>query len=279
MKLLRIAMNITLCFILIILLSLVQIGLFDLMAAQSDRVDAIHISNGDDNNVGYFDSYEFWATDISTGLEVGAKYRVRNIFAWRWWKNGTKWLDVTIDAVIASVKPILTPIAQVNAVADYYGKTIDDFYTALISEYNSEEDLKAAIYELYVIYGKGYGDASTILEGYEYPADRLEKTQGVINSVGIDTAYARWVRNNKDLYNTVWKLTKYNHNNGETYAKYYNKFLVKYDDGSVSIKPAVLVLYYLNFLAIVLAVTFVIKYPIGLFQAKISYHRHPGDDD
>ena len=279
MKILRVAMNITLCFIMIVLLSLTQIGLFDLMAVQSDRVDGIHISNGDDDVVGYFDSYEFWATDISTGLKVGAKYRVRNFFAWRWWKNSTKWIDVTLDAVIASVKPIFTPIAQVNAIADYYGKSIDDFYSELLHEYESEDELKAALYEVYVIYGKGYGAIPSILEGYEYPSDKIEKTDSVIASVGKDTAYARWVRNNKNLYNTIWKLTKYNHNDGETYAKYYNKFLVKYENGSISIKPAVMVLYYLNFLSIVLAVVFVIKYPIGLFQAKISYHRHPKDDD
>ena len=279
MKLLRIVMNITLCLVMIVLLSLTQIGLFDLMAAQSPRVDGIHISNGDDSVVGYFDSYEFWGTDIATGLKVGAKYRVRNIFAWKWWKNGTKWIDVTIDAVVATVKPIFAPVAQVNALADYYGKNIDDFYSELLPEYDSEEDLKAALYEVYVIYAKGYGAAPLCLEGYEYPTERAEKTDSVIASVGKDTAYARWVRNNSDLYNTIWKLSKYNHNNGETYAKFYNKFLVKYEDGSITIKPAVMVLYYLNFLAVVLAVAFVIKYPIGLFQAKISYHRHPKDDD
>ena len=279
MKLLRIFMNILMCLILIVLLSLTQIGLFDIMAAQSSRVDGIHISTSDNSDVGYFDAYSFWATDIKTGLDVGAKYRVRNIFAWRWWKNGTKWVDVTLDAVISTVKPIFVPIAQVNAIADYYGKNISDFYTELLTEYESEEDLKAALYEVYVIYEKGYGDIPIELEGYEYPAEKLDKINTVIDDVGIDTAYARWVRNNGDLYNTIWKLAKYNHNNGETYEKYYNKFLVTYDDGSVAIKPAIMVLYYLTTLSIILAVVFVIKYPIGLFQAKISYHKHPKEED
>ncbi len=279
MKILRVFMNILLCVIMIFLLTLTQIGLFDLMAAQSPRVDGIHIATSEDDSVGYFDSYGFWGTDIKTGLEIGAKYRVRNIFAWRWWKNGTKWIDVTIDAVVATFKPIFVPVAQVNAVADYYGKNISDFYSSLISEYESEEDLKAALYEVYVVYGKGYCEIPVELEGYAYPVEKLEKINILIKEVGIDTAYARWVRNNSELYNTIWKLTKYNHNNGETYAKYYNKFLVKYENGEVAIKPAVMVLYYLTTLSIILSIIFVIKYPIGLFQAKISYHRHPRDDD
>ena len=279
MKLLRIFLNIVLCVTIATLLSFTQIGIFDLMAAQSPRVDGIHISAGQDDEIGYFDAYGFWGTDISTGLEVGAKYRIRNWFAWSWWKTGMKWADVALDAVIASVKPIFAPVAQVNALADYYGRHIEDFYPELLEEYGSEEALKKALYEVYCIYGKGYGDVPAILDGYEYSIEERSKIDNIINNDGFETAYARWVRNNKELYNTIWKLQKYNIDGGQRYASYYSKFIVELSDGGRSIEPAVMVLYYQNLLSVALAIFFVIKYPIGLFQAKFSYKRHPGKED
>ena len=278
MKLLRVFLNIVLCLVLAILLSFTQIGIFDLMAAQSPRVSGIHISAGNDDEIGYFDAYSFWGTDISTGLEVGAKYRIRNWFAWSWWKTGMKWADVALDAVIASVKPIFTPVAQVNALADYYGRNITDFYPELLEHYGSEENLKKALYEVYCIFGRGYGDIPEILNDYDYGIENRSKIDSSIERDGLETIYARWVRNNGELYNTIWKLQKYNIDGGQRYAKYYNKFVVELSDGSRSIEPAVMVLYYQNLLSIALAIFFVIKYPIGLFQAKFSYHRHPGKE-
>lgn len=279
MRLLRLFLNITLCIVLAILLSFTQIGIFNIMAAQSQRVSSIHISAGDEEEIGYFDAYGFWGTDISTGLQVGAKYRIRNWFAWSWWKTGMRWADVALDATIASVKPIITPIAQVNAVADYYGRDITDFYPQLTEKYGSEENMKKALYEAYCIFGRGYGDVPAILDGYEYNIEDRSKIENIINNDGFETAYARWVRNNKELYNTIWKLQKYNIDGGQRYAKYYNKFIVDIVDGSRAIEPAVMVLYYQNILSVALAVIFVIKYPIGLFQAKITYKRHPREDD
>ena len=280
MKALQIFLNILLCVVLAILLSFTQIGLFDLMAAQSPRVSGIHISAGDDEEIGYFDAYAFWGTDIATGLKTGAKYRIRNWFAWSWWKTGMKWADVALDAVISSVKPIFVQVAQVNAFADYYGKDIDDFYQYLIDEeYGSEEALKKALYEVYCIYGRGYGEKPEILDGYEYSIEEKSKIDNVINTSGFETSYARWVRNNSELYNTIWKLSKYNADNGNVYRSYYNKFIVELSDGSRSIEPAVMVLYYQNILSVGLAIFFVIKYPIGLFQAKITYKRHRRHED
>jgi hypothetical protein len=271
LKIMRFFINFVFCMIVILFLTLAQIGMFDLMALQSNRVDAIHIATGSDEEVGYFDSYGFWGTDIGAGMSAGAKYRVRNLFAWKWWKVSMKYVDIAIDFVISAVKPILVPVAQINAVADYYGMTMDDFVLDIIDMYGSETEAKDALYELYVIHGRGFGTMPGCLEGYEYSdAEELAEIRSVIDSVGSETAYARWVRNNKKLYNINWKLSKYNINNGETYAKYANKFLENPGTDTVYIKPAAVVLYYQTLLAIILGILFVIKYPINLFQARFS---------
>lgn len=56
MRLLRVFLNIVLCVVLAIMLSFTQIGIFNIMAVQSPRVSAIHISAGDDEEIGYFDA-------------------------------------------------------------------------------------------------------------------------------------------------------------------------------------------------------------------------------
>ena len=80
-----------------------------------------------------------------------------------------------------------------------------------------------------------------------------------------ETDFAKWVRNNKELYNHNWKLTKYNCG---SYNTYFTKFIMVDNDGTRHIKPAVIALYYQQYVAIIIAFVFVRKYPINFVQGK-----------
>ena len=274
MKFLRFLCNLLMFIAITFGLSCIQVGLFDISAAQSSDVNAIHISSGDDSEIGYLDSYTFWIDDIKTNYTQDAKYRVRNWASWGWWKTGMAWADYVVDGTLATFKPILVPIAQVNATMIYYDKCINDFNSELVRAYNSEEEINNALYELYVIYSEyaytgkdvytvdldNSGD-SVLISEYEYSGSE----EG-----GDKVAYARWVRNNKVLYNNDWKLNKYNCG---TYDKYFTKFITTSESGERHIKAAVIVLYYQQYVSLIIALIFVIKFPINFLQGKYT-----GDD-
>lgn len=268
MKILRLICNILLFFVVVMGISVVQIGVYDLTAAQSDDVEGIHILSPDDESVAYFDTYAFWAEDIVENFKQPTKYRVRNWVNADWWKKGMKWADVGIDAVIAATKPILVPVAQVNAVRNYYGYDINEFDEYFLKYvYDNEEEYNNALYEVYVIYGKGYGTAMTAGEN-PIPINEYEYTGGYVGDA-TEVDYARWVNKNKQLYNNIWKLQKYN---SDTYKEYFTKFII--DDGDVRhIKVATVVLYYQQYVSIILALIFVIKYPIMLGQIRVEGKR------
>jgi hypothetical protein len=73
------------------------------------------------------DLFALQGTDIKVNLKQPAKYRVRTWFGVNWWYNGTGWLDKTIDVIAGATKPLVVPIAQVNAIKDYTGRTMADF--------------------------------------------------------------------------------------------------------------------------------------------------------
>lgn len=271
MKILRIFCNFLLCLTLCIGISLVQIAVYDTTAAQSSKVEAIHLTSGDDEYVAYFDTYAFWATDITTNYKQDAKYRIRNVFNWKWWKKGMAWADYALDFSIATAKPIVVPIAQVNAVSIYYDITINDpmIEKDILQEYKTEELANNALYELYFILDKGYGDKEAImtlgenpilLSEYVYTGDKIE-------SDDIAVEYARWTSRNKTMYNHNWKLIKYNCGK---YDRYFSKFITVDEYGQRDIKTAVVVLYYQQIVSTILAIAFTCKYPINFFQGRIE---------
>ena len=67
------------------------------------------------------------------------------------------------------------------------------------------------------------------------------------------------------MYNTLWKLKKYNE---PEYDKYFTKFIQTTENGDKYIKPAAIVLYYQQLVAIVIALIFIIKYPVALLQTR-----------
>lgn len=265
MKALKIICNVLLFFVVVMAISLVQIGIFDLAAAQSDDVQGIHLLSPDDESVSYFDTYAFWAEDIGENFKQPAKYRIRNWVNANWWKKGMKWADVGVDTFIAAIKPIVVPVAQVNAIKNYHGYNINDFdeyFSKYV--YENEEAYNNALYECYVIFDMGYGEAMTFGEN-SIPISEYEYN-GKYEGDGNEMDYSRWVRKNKQMYNTIWKLQKYN---SKTYEKYFNKFITENNEIR-HIKVATVVLYYQQYVSIILALIFVIKYPVVLGQFRIE---------
>lgn len=296
MKFLRFICNILLFFAVTFGISIIQLGVYDVIAAQDGfkesvdepSINAIHIA-GDENEISYLDSYGFWFTDIRTNFKQDAKYRVRNWGSAKWWKKVGKGPDFVIDCVAATIKPIVVPIAQVNALKQYYKMTINSPKIETNILYNEGNDITAAndaLYELYVIFPEfgldnGYhtdpngkeipiytfGDEKILIQDYKYdPAKYAEKVEE-IDKVGVDIVYARWVKEHKALYNNNWKLVKYNYD--DNYKTYYKKFIKEVGD-TRAIKTSVVVLYYQQFVSIILAIFFVIKYPVNLFQARVE---------
>ena len=190
------------------------------------------------------------------------------------WKNATGWADAAIDFVIAAVKPIVVPLAQVNAVKDYTGRNIENFYGYLYEKYGNETAVNNALYELYVLFERGYGELPhTAVYSEEdrtcIPSDKLisewEYTGKLTAGKKTNNDYARWARNNKPLYNTTWKLNKYNDG---SYATYCTKFVNEDQYGNRYIKSATVLLYYQQYLSIIIALIFVIKYPISFLQGR-----------
>lgn len=286
MRFLRFLCNLLMFIAVTIGISVVQVGLYDLTALQSENIPEIKISADDESDIAYFDNYAFWAEDIKANLDQPAKYRIRNWASWSWWKKGMAWADKGLDTIIAAVKPIVVPVAQVNAINNYYGYDINDFEKYLSTYYETEEALNNALYEVYVIFNEGYETAYTVdgtklISEHAYTgkyAPRNEETGEYLPwsiEDEMDVEYSRWVKKNGKLYNTLWKLKKYN---SDTYDKYFKKFIdhevVVNEDGSLEytnrhIKTAVTVMYYQQFVSLIIALVFVLKYPIALGQARI----------
>lgn len=277
MRFLRFLCNVLMFIAITIGVSVVQVGLYNVTALQSKQIDEIHLSAADDTEIAYFDNYAFWIGDIKENLNQDPKYRVTNWASWGWWKTGMRWADTAVDTVIAVVKPIVVPVAQVNAINTYYGYDVNDFESYLLMSYdNSEEKVNNALYEVYVIFDKGYGENAYTVGEVSLPISEYAYTGSVEVKDSLEVEYARWVNKNKNLYNTIWKLNKYN---SETYDKYFKKFISfevqKNEDDTVeyvnrNIKTPVTVMYYQQFVSLILALVFVIKYPIALGNGRIE---------
>ena len=85
-------------------------------------------------------------------------------------------------------------------------------------------------------------------------------------SIGAFVKYNKWVRKNKKLYNTNWKLTKYNN---KSYDRYFSKFIIESETGERHIKVATVVLYYTQIVSLIISLVFVIKYPIFIGQGRV----------
>lgn len=269
MKVLRFFCNIILFIAVTIGISLTQIAVYDIIAAQSDDVKAIHIAAPTDDSVAYLDSYVFWVDDIKTNLAQEPKYRIRNWVGAEWWKNGMSWADTGLDIIAGITKPILVPIAQVNAVRVFRGKNINDFNEYFVNIiYKDETAYNNALYEQFVIFKDFVGEnvpgevkttTGLPIEEYEYTGD-----YSIENPTKYD--YSKWLVKNKQLYNNTWKLNKYN---SEVYGQYFEKFLIEDEiSGERHIKPAAIVLYYQQTVSIILAALFVMKYPISFVTAR-----------
>lgn len=303
MRFLRVLCNILYCFAIMMTLSLVQVAIYDVVAAQSSDVEGIHITTSNEDQVAYFDSYTFWVTDISTAAKVEPKHRIRGWFNWQWWRSGMKWTDTALDTTIAVVKPLTVPIAQVNAVKEFYGKSINDYEKNILLKYNGDlEKANNAVYELYVIYGDEYShgyayifdgedgvkDGDKSIVDWEYTGSYKKAEDGswaaVIKEKEYpvnDVSYSHWINlnsGNKALYNHNWKLLKYNYNDGNVYSSFFHKFVEENASGERDIKTAAVILYYHHYVSMIIAIIFVCKYPISFIQARVTGKRRREQD-
>jgi hypothetical protein len=290
MKALRVLVNTVFCLFLIVVILLTQALVFDLLSVQSSDVDPI-LPVGDEESVGILDLFTLWGTDIGTnvGLSVhgGAKYRVRNWFNTKWWRGGTGWVDVCVDLVAGIVKPVVVPIAQINAIERYTGRTMADFILDddLVFVIQKEGDYasKEAVYDDLLHYYTAIHPSEFTVEIYnafvekgvistEIPYESYKSASDVSKDV-----YEEWIRDHKAVYNNLWKLTKYN--NG-SYNKYLNKFVHIDDDGDRLIKSTAVVLCLSFYISIILAIFFVIRFPINFFQGRYTGRclREDGDE-
>ena len=320
MKLLRGFLNVLLCIVMAIVITLAQMGIFGLIAAQSKKVDGVHITTTSEN-VSYWDAYGFWGTSVATACneikEEGPKYRVRNWFSWSWWKDGTKFIDTGIDYVVAVIKPVIVPIAEIDSLATYKNQSMNtllltpvfddennvvgyELSESVVKAYKTKKLAYAQLYEYFICYNtveitseiwdvvktgmleNGYNTTDAIksentakLTIANYLGDATPGTDGKTSA-----DYGRWVRNNSTVYNHVYKLHKYN---SESYDPYVKKFLIETQnaDGTYSyiIKTPAVVLYSMIYISLILAIAFVICYPVALIQAKITGKRQKNGED
>lgn len=313
MKFLRFLCNALLYFATVLLLCVIQVGIYDLFAVQdnfglqSEDGSSVEIVTviPNDNQVMFIDSYTFWGTDIAAGVDCPAKYRIRS-WGEGWWSENMGWADVALDSVIAVFKPIFVPIAQVNALKEYY---LTDNYT--VNTVYSYSNVSATdLYEAYVLFSDFTYDyynrsEAPILDYLEYGGVKIAEydyaseaaksdndTFFQVNSSGEyyydgtkigdlaalkeycadESNYINWVKKNDECYNIDWKLHKYN---SEVYDRYFTKFIHSYtqvENGVTievrSIKSSVVVLYFIQTTSLIVALIFVIKYPVSLLQLK-----------
>lgn len=264
MKFLRFICNFLLYIVTMAAICLVQVGGYDLVACQDnyglDKETSVEVINviPSEDHVEFIDTFTFWATDISTGVHTPAKYRIRS-WGNGWWAKNMGWADTALDTVIAVGKPIFVPIAQVNALKDYY---ITDDYT-IVDIYKKAGIDDAQIYEMYVVFADYTYDSDEIREyisDYDYSS-----YEGTHYETGDETQYLSWVKEHGNAFNVDWKIQKYNQ---EAYKKYFRKFIYSNGEGVRTIKSSIINLYYIQLASAILALIFVIKYPVSLLQLK-----------
>lgn len=310
MKFLRFLCNLCLFIFTTIAISVVQVAGYDLVASQdnfglnSDAGSSIEVITvvPSDDKVEFIDTFKFWGTDIATGVKTQPKYRIRSWGDGNWWSKSMGWADIALDSTIAVFKPIFTPIAQVNAVKDYY---LTDAYTINSVYHRNGKDVLSdgELYEMYVLFSDfTYGDGmdaavldskSTqislldyesleeserffkVSEGeYYYGDEKIGTLEDLEKWCSDEANFIKWAKRHKLAYNIDWKLQKYNQ---KAYTKYFRKFIyseVMKDNvtGQIheirTIKSSVVTLYFIQFTSIIIALIFVIKYPVSLLQAR-----------
>jgi len=124
------------------------------------------------------------------------------------------------------------------------------------------------------------GDYSTDANNLDLTDEIYKSTYAILNRIDTadieqlaishdDPAYGCWVSKNYTVYNYEWKIEKYNYADEATgpkiYKHYYNSFIE-----NDSIRTPVVVLYSQFTVSLILAFYFVSKYPINMFQARLS---------
>lgn len=244
------------------------------------------------------------------------KYRVSNWFSWSWWKTAGSYIDVGVNDIVAVVKPIILPAACADELMNYYdtfwvsGGTAEQAIAATGVEgadnlgrrdieyfceklgFWEESPTKSAQEQLrdFSSVSDKYFDVTMV--GAVLTRDETIKAvaEGKYDLRNLTDTYLegdstakifRLADDYNSFYQYFFKLYKYNINGGETYHKWFVKFIIVDSNGSRSMKSSVIGLFFLQYIDIILAFAFVWLNPIsverdentGAVQAKNSVFR------
>lgn len=230
-----------------------QVGVYSALTAQTKDEDAriYLVTDVNEDNVSYVDSFRFWGTDLKTNFNFEPKYRVRNWLPWEWWKESMYYIDYPVDVVVGAAKPFILPMTQVNEMKNYYDpeSNVDSMdYEYWASELVNNERFQEIEEKIDTKKGTGYTELAV--------NDLLVRVQNG------DVSFHKWVDEYDIVYTEVFKLIKYNQldeNGQKVYANMYNKFI----DENGDIKTSVYVMYFQVYISIILTIYILTQIPLS----------------
>lgn len=249
MKFVKFVLNTILFAAIIFFMSLMSYGVSWILTAQSGEDTAsINLVNTEDSKAAsYQDAFTWYVVEIKSNFEDEAKYRVRNWVSWEWYKTSVGYgIDVAVDKVVAVCSPIVLPLWNISQLQKYY--IVD--YT-----YISSEDVQPYSSTIKYVEGKFAEEIDAKhVTGYTETALKSYETQVKTGEI----TFGAWVDNYPDVYETMFRIAKYNRGNaeGKNFEKMFNKLITTDYDGSRHINPSVYVLYINIVIDIIVSVWF-----------------------
>lgn len=293
-------LNIFLVVILFCMFTLVQFGVFNLIAMPAGDDAIIGFAQKDidgdgvSDNISYLDTYRFIGDDVKNSAINEPRYLVRGWFKWSWWQSGMRWADVAIEAINGTVVPIFAPMYEVSELQYYYtsdtpvvstiGNGTFKVYGLVVlasDEYKKiypEDSLTDYnfINTFYDTHGTYFAYYETIepvsTEKTVAASGKLLKIKDgkaeVINTwfyVNEKENFksSEWIKENRSFVNTLYRINKYNKTNKDGINVYRDWKYKFYDvDKNMRVKSSVVSLYFQFFLSIILALWFIKQNPI-----------------
>lgn len=126
MKLVTRILNLIMCVILFCTTTLVEFGLYNIVALPAGHTSVISVvekdedENGYADNLTYFDTFKFVADDLHNSITREPRFVIRSWFKWDWWQTGMRWADVALEFTVGTVVPVVAPIYEVKEIQYYY---------------------------------------------------------------------------------------------------------------------------------------------------------------
>ncbi len=288
--------------ILFIMATLVEFGVYNLIALPAGQTSTIGIvekdSDGDGqiDTVSYLDTFIFLGEDLKQSITREPRFFVRSWFKWDWWQNGMRWADVAVEAVVGVVVPVIAPVYEIKEIQYYYTNnnpivgTIGDgeyivngLYVLNATEINKITPSNPEYDPLFVetfedMHGTSFayaefsnpviidGISSSVVTGgsiYKISNGKVEElTYWVRYGTSRNFTSNEWKKENTTFTNTLMKINKYNSADANG-NNVYTKWMYKFIDIETRvIKSSACSLYFQFYLALILAIWFSYQNPI-----------------